>query len=38
MEDTEMPNKVNLIGKVEINLEIIKNARNGLNTKILKRK
>ncbi|MFX1391291.1 MAG: hypothetical protein ACFE9Z_14595 [Promethearchaeota archaeon] len=38
MEDIEMPNKVNLIGKVEVNLEIIKNARNGLNTKILKKK
>ena len=35
IENLEMPNKVNKIGKVMINEEIL-NARNGLNTKIFK--
>jgi hypothetical protein len=35
--DTEMPNKVNKIGKVTVNLDILLHARNGLNTKILKK-
>jgi hypothetical protein len=38
LEDIEMPNKVNKIGKVDFNLEILLQARNGLNTKISKRK
>lgn len=38
LEDLEMPNKVNKVGKVELNLEILLQARNGLNTKISKRK
>jgi len=33
IEDQEMPNKVNIIGKVISNLEILFQARNGLNTK-----
>lgn len=37
LEDTEMPNKVNKIGKVTNNLEILLQARNGLNTKIVKK-
>ncbi|MFW9818342.1 MAG: hypothetical protein ACFFE5_01935 [Candidatus Thorarchaeota archaeon] len=37
LENIEMPNKVNKIGKVESNLEILLDARNGLNTKIIKR-
>ncbi|NVM38120.1 MAG: hypothetical protein HWN81_21180 [Candidatus Lokiarchaeota archaeon] len=37
LEDTEMPNKVNKIGKVTTNLEILLQARNGLNTKIVKK-
>ncbi|MFX1326298.1 MAG: hypothetical protein ACFE8N_15215 [Promethearchaeota archaeon] len=36
MEDSEMSNKVNLIGKVDSNVELILQARNGLNTKISK--
>jgi hypothetical protein len=36
IEDLEMPNKVNLIGKVELSGEILK-AQNGLNTKISKK-
>jgi len=38
LEDIEMPNKVNKIGKVDSNLEILEKARNGLNTKISKKK
>ncbi len=37
LEDIEMPNKVNKIGKVDTNLKILLEARNGLNTKILKK-
>ena len=36
LENIEMPNKVNKIGKVSDNLEILLNAKNGLNTKISK--
>ena len=36
LENAEMPNKVNKIGKVSDNLEILLKARNGLNTKIFK--
>ncbi len=38
IEDIEMPNKVNKIGKVNTNLEILLKARNGLNTKLSKKK
>jgi len=38
LENLEMPNKVNKIGKVTDNLEILLNAKNGLNTKISKSK
>ena len=38
IEEIEMPNKVNKIGKVNTNLEILLKARNGLNTKLLKKK
>ena len=34
IEDQEMLNKVNKVGKVNSNLEILLQARNGLNTKI----
>jgi len=37
LEDIEMPNKVNKIGKVNANLDILLQARNGLNTKIVKK-
>jgi hypothetical protein len=37
LEDIEMSNKVNKIGKVDSNLEILLEARNGLNTKIVKK-
>ncbi|MFX1502896.1 MAG: hypothetical protein ACFFDH_18190 [Promethearchaeota archaeon] len=37
LEDLEMPNKVNKIGKVTVNLDILLQARNGLNTKIAKK-
>ena len=37
LEDIEMSNKVNKIGKVTSNLEILLQARNGLNTKIVKK-
>ena len=37
LEDLEMPNKINIIGKVLINEEILK-AQNGLNTKVSKKK
>jgi len=36
LENAEMPNKVNKVGKVSNNLEILLNANNGLNTKISK--
>jgi hypothetical protein len=36
IEDFEMPNKVNRIGKINANLELLLEARNGLNTKISK--
>ena len=36
LEDIEMSNKVNKIGKVNANLDILLQARNGLNTKIVK--
>jgi len=38
IEDIEMPNKVNKIGKVNTSLEILLKARNGLNTKLSKKK
>ncbi len=38
LENTEMPNKVNKIGLVSDNLEILLKATNGLNTKIYKAK
>jgi hypothetical protein len=38
IEDLEMPNKVNVVGKVSSNLEILLKGRNGLNTKISKRR
>ncbi|MFW9825997.1 MAG: hypothetical protein ACFFEY_00055 [Candidatus Thorarchaeota archaeon] len=34
LENIEMPNKVNLVGKIENDTELVKKARNGLNTKI----
>jgi len=34
LENLEMPNKINKIGKVKDNLELFLNAKNGLNTKI----
>jgi hypothetical protein len=34
LEKVEMPNKINKIGKITNNLELFKNVRNGLNTKI----
>jgi len=37
LENFQMPNKVNKIGKVSSNLELLLKARNGLNTKITKR-
>ncbi len=37
IENFQMPNKVNKIGKVSSNLELLLKARNGLNTKITKR-
>ena len=36
VESMEMPNKVNKIGEITSDLDIILNARNGLNTKFLK--
>ena len=38
IEDQEMPNKVSKVGKVISNLDILLQARNGLNTKILRKK
>ena len=37
LEDIEMTNKVNKIGKVDTNLDILLEARNGLNTKFSKK-
>ncbi len=37
LEDIEMANKVNKIGKVDTNLDILLEARNGLNTKFSKK-
>jgi len=37
LQDIKMTNKVNIIGKIDSNLEIILEARNGLNTKISKK-
>ncbi|NHJ20748.1 MAG: hypothetical protein EAX91_07400 [Candidatus Lokiarchaeota archaeon] len=34
LQDGEMPNKVNKIGRVTDNLQLLLNAKNGLNTKI----
>ncbi len=36
IEEIEMPNKVNKIGKINTNLNLLLQAKNGLNTKILK--
>ena len=36
IEHLQMPNKVNKVGKVNANLDLLLNARNGLNTKISK--
>ena len=36
IEDFEMPNKVNKVGKIDSNLELLLKARNGLNTKMSK--
>ena len=36
LENAEMSNKVNKVGKISDNLEILLKARNGLNTKISK--
>ena len=36
IESFQMPNKVNKVGKVNANLDLLLNARNGLNTKISK--
>jgi len=38
LENIELPNKVNKIGQVTDNLEVLLNAKNGLNTKIIKEK
>ena len=38
LENIEMPNKVNKVGRVSENLGILLNAQNGLNTKISKAK
>lgn len=38
LENIELPNKVNKIGQVSDNLEVLLNAKNGLNTKITKEK
>ncbi len=38
LENIEMPNKVNKVGKVNANLDILLQAKNGLNTKIVKNK
>ncbi|MFX0075613.1 MAG: hypothetical protein ACFE96_09235 [Candidatus Hermodarchaeota archaeon] len=36
LENIEMPNKVNKVGRISDNLEILLKAQNGLNTKISK--
>ena len=36
LEDIEMENKINKIGQISENLDLILNAKNGLNTKISK--
>ena len=36
IEGREMPNKINKIGKVTKNLDLLQEARNGLNCKLLK--
>ena len=36
IENLQMPNNVNKVGEVNSNLELLLNARNGLNTKIYK--
>jgi len=36
IETIEMPNKVNKVGEILTNLELLLQAKNGLNTKILK--
>lgn len=38
IENIEMPNKVNVVGKVSSDLNILLNARNGLNTKIFRKR
>jgi len=38
LEELEMPNKVNKVGRITANLDLVQNARNGLNTKIFKSK
>ena len=38
IEDQEFPNRVNKVGKVISNLDILLQARNGLNTKISRKK
>ena len=38
IESLEMPNKVNKIGEIKTNLDLLLKARNGLNTKIYKSK
>jgi hypothetical protein len=37
LENIEMPNKVNIVGKISNNLDLLYQARNGLNTKIAKK-
>ena len=36
LENIEMPNKVNKIGKITANIELFQKANNGMNTKIYK--
>jgi len=36
IEDLEMPNKVNKVGKITSDIDLLKHARNGLNTKVHK--
>lgn len=36
LEAMEMPNKVNKVGEITSNLDLLKKARNGLNTKFIK--
>lgn len=38
LKNMEMPNKMNRIGKITQNLDLLKDARNGLNCKISKKK